>query len=327
MRLRRRWHGISCLLSSSRPVSGEVLWFSSHCSMALRSYVWPSIVLTGSVMISAVIEHMNSLGTSASLASDGPAAPLLPPSAVARSNASAFASAATATATSRALVTAATCTASCSAASRTCFAAANLAASAAASCSAPHSASCSAPSGFVSHRACASAPTPPSRVSIGAASSVDSLPPALAARSAASARSAADATGVGAAAGGELAAAAGGTSLGSYPAAAEVWHALFFFLYVFQRACSASSSTSGFSIDPSARACAACSARNKCGAGTAVAGLACRAGRRGRPCRTSRCWPGRALKVRRMQSLANMNSATVAIAPSTSTESAKTAGS
>ena len=37
-------------------------------------------VLTGSVMISAVIEHMNWSGTATSLASDGPAAPLLPPS-------------------------------------------------------------------------------------------------------------------------------------------------------------------------------------------------------------------------------------------------------
>jgi len=42
MRLRRRWHGMSCLLSSSTPVVGEVLWVLSHCSMALRSYVWPS---------------------------------------------------------------------------------------------------------------------------------------------------------------------------------------------------------------------------------------------------------------------------------------------
>ena len=33
---------MSCLLTSSRPVAGEVLWVSSHCSMALRSYVWPS---------------------------------------------------------------------------------------------------------------------------------------------------------------------------------------------------------------------------------------------------------------------------------------------
>ena len=33
---------MSCLLSSSTPVVGEVLWVSSHCSMALRSYVWPS---------------------------------------------------------------------------------------------------------------------------------------------------------------------------------------------------------------------------------------------------------------------------------------------
>ena len=33
---------MSSLLSSSTPVAGEVLWVSSHCSMALRSYVWPS---------------------------------------------------------------------------------------------------------------------------------------------------------------------------------------------------------------------------------------------------------------------------------------------
>ena len=37
MRLRREWHGMSCLLSSSTPVAGEVLWVLSHCSMALRS--------------------------------------------------------------------------------------------------------------------------------------------------------------------------------------------------------------------------------------------------------------------------------------------------
>ena len=37
MRLRRAWHGMSCLLSSSAPVAGEVLWVLSHCSMALRS--------------------------------------------------------------------------------------------------------------------------------------------------------------------------------------------------------------------------------------------------------------------------------------------------
>ena len=38
---------MSCLLSSSRPVAGEVLWVSSHCSMALRSYVWPSTCRDG----------------------------------------------------------------------------------------------------------------------------------------------------------------------------------------------------------------------------------------------------------------------------------------
>ena len=37
MRLRIEWLGLSCLLSSSAPVVGEVLWASSHCSMALRS--------------------------------------------------------------------------------------------------------------------------------------------------------------------------------------------------------------------------------------------------------------------------------------------------
>eukprot|EP00964_Phaeocystis_antarctica_P055220 scaffold32482_cov72-Phaeocystis_antarctica.AAC.4 len=37
MRLRREWLGLSCLLSSSRPVAGEVLWISNHNSMALRS--------------------------------------------------------------------------------------------------------------------------------------------------------------------------------------------------------------------------------------------------------------------------------------------------
>eukprot|EP00964_Phaeocystis_antarctica_P111208 scaffold75514_cov83-Phaeocystis_antarctica.AAC.3 len=42
MRLRREWLGLSCLLSSSAPVAGDVLWVSSHSSMALRSYVWPS---------------------------------------------------------------------------------------------------------------------------------------------------------------------------------------------------------------------------------------------------------------------------------------------
>jgi hypothetical protein len=92
----------------------------------------------------------------------------------------------------------------------------------------------------LSHRACASAPTPPSRTSRGAvasaASSADSPPRAMAVArwpprrpqaSTASglppARSAADAAGLGAAAGGEgaeVSAAAGGASLGSSPAAA-----------------------------------------------------------------------------------------------------------
>ena len=49
--------------------------------MALRSYVKPSEVQTGSVMMSAVIGHTYASGTTAdSLASDGPAAPPLPPS-------------------------------------------------------------------------------------------------------------------------------------------------------------------------------------------------------------------------------------------------------
>ena len=80
-------------------------------------------VLTGSVILSTVIEHMRWSGTAISLASNGPAAPLLPPSAVARSNASALAvatarAAANATASPRAMDAAATRAASCAAASR-----------------------------------------------------------------------------------------------------------------------------------------------------------------------------------------------------------------
>ena len=99
-------------------------------------------VLTGSVMSSAVIEHMNWSGTAATLASDGPAAPLPPLSpqlaVIARSNASAFAvatarAAANATASSRAMDAAATRAASCAAAATSCTrsAATSLAASAA----------------------------------------------------------------------------------------------------------------------------------------------------------------------------------------------------
>ena len=70
--------GISLLLSSLAPVEGEVSLVRSHSVMAVRSYVKPSSVLTGSVMISAVIGHIYSLSTFA--ATDAPAAPApLPP--------------------------------------------------------------------------------------------------------------------------------------------------------------------------------------------------------------------------------------------------------
>eukprot|EP00964_Phaeocystis_antarctica_P008295 scaffold4467_cov65-Phaeocystis_antarctica.AAC.3 len=298
-------------------------------------------------MISAVIGQMYSSGTStASLASDGPAAPLLPPSlssVIARSNASAFATAARAS--SRALDAAAarapTCTAFSAASFRTRSAAATsraldaaarsaaarLAASAAANCFASRSASCCA-SSSLSHRAWASAPMPPSRTSRGAAasanSSADSPPTTMAALNAASARSAANAAGLGTAAGSEAGAVADGTSLDSPPGAVGR-PALFFFLDFFERACpavacSAASSASSSSIATSARAvCAVCAVCIACGAtcgrvGSAVVvrpwALACRVGRCcGRRCRAARCWPGLAMSVRLK--------ATEAIAPST----------
>eukprot|EP00964_Phaeocystis_antarctica_P038556 scaffold22058_cov73-Phaeocystis_antarctica.AAC.1 len=101
----------------------------------------------------------------------------------------------------------------------------------------------------------------------------------MAARSATSARSAAGAASLGAVASGEAGEVAGGGSLGSSPAAAA--RPAFFFLDFFEwacpLACSAASSTSGSSIAPSARACAACSARNGCSATAAACcgGAAC----------------------------------------------------
>eukprot|EP00964_Phaeocystis_antarctica_P077162 scaffold47815_cov67-Phaeocystis_antarctica.AAC.1 len=288
-------------------------------------------VQTGSVMISAVIEHTYWSGTTASLASDlEPAAPLpppSPPSAVARSSVSASASAAAAasvaatsataaaTAIPRALDAAATRIASRAATSCTCFAASGLAASAAASCFALRSASCCAPSSLW-HWARASTPTPPSRTSRGsaasAASSADSPPPAMAARSAASALSAADTTGSGAATSGE-AGAASGAPLDSSPAAAAR-PAFFFFLDFFEGesplACSAGS------IATSTRA--TCGGAACCRVVSAVVvrpcALACREGRCGRSCRAARCRPP-ALRVRLK--------ATVAIAPSTTESTTK----
>ena len=53
--LRRLWFGKSIVLSSLAPVFGEEILVRSHSVMAALSYVKPSDVLTGSVMISAVI--------------------------------------------------------------------------------------------------------------------------------------------------------------------------------------------------------------------------------------------------------------------------------
>eukprot|EP00964_Phaeocystis_antarctica_P067656 scaffold40942_cov68-Phaeocystis_antarctica.AAC.3 len=122
-------------------------------------------VLTGLIMISAVIEQVYWSGTATSLAFDGPTAPLLPPSptplppsTIARSNAMASASAAVATATAATAVAAATAATSralnaaaaravCAAAlelrtSAAASTASSLAASSAASRLASHSASC-----------------------------------------------------------------------------------------------------------------------------------------------------------------------------------------
>ena len=68
--------GMSLLPSSLEPVEGEISLVRSHSVMAVRSYVKPSSVLTGSVMISAVIGHVYSLSTF--VATDAPAAPRLP---------------------------------------------------------------------------------------------------------------------------------------------------------------------------------------------------------------------------------------------------------
>eukprot|EP00964_Phaeocystis_antarctica_P070875 scaffold43183_cov59-Phaeocystis_antarctica.AAC.4 len=201
-------------------------------------------VLTGSVMISAVIEHMYWSGTATSLTTDGRAVTLLPPSPPSTPcNASAFAiakvaAAIAATASSRALEAAAARATSRASASRTRFAAASLAASAAASAVASHSASCCASSSLLRRARASAPPTPLAGTLGGAASSADSPPPAMAARSAASARSASDLTGFGAAAGGGTGAAAGGASLGSSPAAAARPVFLFFFLNCLGWACS-----------------------------------------------------------------------------------------
>ena len=58
MVLRKMRFGTRTLLSSLAPVSGEVSLVRSYSLMASRSYVNPSDVQTGSVMISEVIEHM-----------------------------------------------------------------------------------------------------------------------------------------------------------------------------------------------------------------------------------------------------------------------------
>ena len=62
---------MSVLLSSMAPVDGEVSLVRSHFVMAVRSYVKPSDVQTGSVMISAVIGHTHASSTSADGDGDG----------------------------------------------------------------------------------------------------------------------------------------------------------------------------------------------------------------------------------------------------------------
>mmetsp|Transcript_70228 Transcript_70228/g.156443 ORF Transcript_70228/g.156443 Transcript_70228/m.156443 type:complete len:235 (+) Transcript_70228:1985-2689(+) len=57
---RRAWLGVTVLVCSASPVSGEVLLCASHCSMAVRSKVCPSAVQTGSAMRVLRIGHRNS---------------------------------------------------------------------------------------------------------------------------------------------------------------------------------------------------------------------------------------------------------------------------
>eukprot|EP00964_Phaeocystis_antarctica_P098287 scaffold64326_cov59-Phaeocystis_antarctica.AAC.8 len=310
MRLRREWHWMSCLLSSSTPVVGEVnpsacIAFGTarvrlgecagHKAAGLSGGGEERTVVTGSVMISDVIEHMYSSGTATSLASGGPAAPLLPPSppsVAARSNALASASAAAAaaaavTATSRALDAAATraaaraasCAATCAAthascaaraatcaaASRACSAAASLTASAADSCFALRSASSSSSSSssICSRRngALTTWADPPASSSSSSSSSSTCSRHNGAWTTWAdppASRSAADTAGLGAVAGSELSEAAGGTPLGSSAVAAAARPAVFCFLVL----------SKGGSSARSARA--ACSACVACGAATAA---------------------------------------------------------
>lgn len=54
--------GVSCLFTNWRPVMGELLLFFSHSSIAVLSYVWPSLATTGSFIMSWVMGHMNAPG-------------------------------------------------------------------------------------------------------------------------------------------------------------------------------------------------------------------------------------------------------------------------
>mmetsp|Transcript_32381 Transcript_32381/g.82548 ORF Transcript_32381/g.82548 Transcript_32381/m.82548 type:complete len:288 (+) Transcript_32381:174-1037(+) len=65
--------GTSSCVGSGKPVRGEVLCDASHCSMAARSYVWPSAVMTGSSITACVIGQTK-LDTTAA-----PCWPLPPP--------------------------------------------------------------------------------------------------------------------------------------------------------------------------------------------------------------------------------------------------------
>ena len=62
---RRATLGMRSLEASLAFVRGLVRWSTSHRSMAVRSYVWPSVVTTGSSIISEVMAQMNAEGTEA----------------------------------------------------------------------------------------------------------------------------------------------------------------------------------------------------------------------------------------------------------------------
>jgi len=74
MALRSAMLGVRCVLGSSAPVSGLVLFPSANqLVISRRSYVWPSTVMTGSLIISIVNGHWKEFRSSSIRTSAGSA--------------------------------------------------------------------------------------------------------------------------------------------------------------------------------------------------------------------------------------------------------------